>query len=164
MRDTRHGSSTEVAMSLRTLSRTRVALGIAALGVSAVLSAQPAEKPKAACTPNGNTLCLNNGRFSVTATYQSTPSGPSNPANAVSLTDDTGYFWFFDPTNTEMVIKVLNGCAINTNYWVFLAGLTSVGVTTTVQDLQSGTMKTYTNPVNTAFQPKQDTSAFPTCP
>ena len=151
-------------MSHRTLSLTRVAIGIAALGVSAVLSAQAAAKPKAACTPDAHTLCLNNGRFSVTATFQQTSGGPSSPANAVSLTDDTGYFWFFDPTNTEMVIKVLNGCAVNGNYWVFLAGLTNVGVTTTVVDTQSGTNKPYTNNVGTAFQPVQDTSAFHTCP
>ena len=82
----------------------------------------------------------------------------------MSLTDDTGYFWFFDPTNTEMVTKVLNGCAVNGNYWFFAAGLTNVGVTTLVQDLQSATMKTYTNTSGTAFPPIQDTSAFRTCP
>jgi hypothetical protein len=151
-------------MAHRSFSLTRVALGIAALGVSAVLSAQAAGQPKAACTSDAHTLCLNNGRFAVTATFQQTASGPSQQANAVTLTDDTGYFWFFDPTNTEMVIKALNGCAVNGNYWVFLAGLTNVGVTTVVQDLQSATMKTYTNNVGTAFQPVQDTSAFHTCP
>ena len=82
----------------------------------------------------------------------------------MSLTDDTGYFWFFDPTNTEMVTKVLNGCAVNGKFWFFGAGLTNVGVSILVQDLPSGTMKTYTNTVGTAFQPIQDTSAFSTCP
>ena len=154
-------------MRLRSPWSTRIALGIAALGFSAVLSAQAAAQPKGTaplCTPDAHTLCLNGGRFAVTATFQQTSSGPSSPANAVSLTDDTGYFWFFDPTNTEMVVKVLNGCAVNGNYWAFLAGLTNVGVTTLVQDLQSATMKTYTNNVGTAFQPIQDTSAFHTCP
>jgi virginiamycin B lyase len=116
------------------------------------------------CTPDAHTLCLNGGRFGVTATFQQTASGPSSPATAVSLTDDTGYFWFFDPTNIELVTKLLNGCGVNGNYWFFGAGLTNVGVTTLVQDLQSGTMKTYTNPVGTSFQPVQDTSAFHTCP
>ena len=153
-------------MSVRRLSLTRVALGVAALGVSAALSAQATAQPKAAplCTADAHTLCLDGGRFAVTATFQQTSSGPSLPANAVSLTDDTGYFWFFDPTNTEMVTKVLNGCAINGNYWFFAAGLTNVGVTTLVQDLQSATMKTYTNTSGTAFPPIQDTSAFQTCP
>ena len=151
-------------MAHRSFSLTRVALGIAALGVSAVLSAQAAGQPKAACTSDAHTLCLNNGRFAVTATFQQTPDGPSSPATAVPLTDDTGYFWFFDPDNIELIGKVLNGCAINGNYWFFGAGLTNVGVSILVQDLQSGTMKTYPNAVGTAFAPVQDTSAFHTCP
>jgi virginiamycin B lyase len=116
------------------------------------------------CTPNTQTLCLNGGRFAVTATFQQTSGGPSAPATAVSLTDDTGYFWFFDPTNIEMVTKLLNGCSINGNYWFFGAGLTNVGVSVFVQDLQSGTMKPYMNTFGTSFAPVQDTSAFHTCP
>ena len=153
-------------MTTRPLLLTRVVLAIVALGVTAVLSAQTAAQPKGfeGCTPGTEILCLNGGRFAVTATFQQTPSGPLMTAHAVLLTDDTGYFWFFDPTNTEMVVKVLNGCAINENYWVFLAGLTNVGVTTLARDAGSGFMKTYTNNVGTAFQPVQDTSAFHACP
>jgi hypothetical protein len=156
----------EAPLAARSFSPTRIALGIAALGIATGLSAQAAAQPKAAplCTADAHTLCLDGGRFSVTATFQQTASGPSTPANAVPLTDQTGYFWFFDPSNIEIVGKVLDGCTTNEFFWYFAAGLTNVGVTTIVQDLQSGTMKTYTNPVGTAFAPIQDTSAFPTCP
>ena len=34
----------------------------------------------------------------------------------------------------------------------------------TVADTQNGTVKTYRNPINTAFAPIQDTAAFATCP
>jgi photosystem II stability/assembly factor-like uncharacterized protein len=110
------------------------------------------------------TLCLNNSRFTVTADFQSTPEGPSTPATAVPLTADTGYFWFFDPTNVEIITKVLNGCSTNGHYWFFAAGLTNLGVQITVTDMLQGTQKTYSNPVGTAFPPIQDTSAFATCP
>ena len=83
---------------------------------------------------------------------------------AVPLTTDTGYFWFFTPNNVEMVLKAVNGCAFNSTYWIFAGGLTDVNVVTTVTDTQTGTVKTYTNPQGTAFQPLQDTSAFPSCP
>ncbi|HKD17605.1 MAG TPA: hypothetical protein VKG23_07020 [Thermoanaerobaculia bacterium] len=116
------------------------------------------------CTPDAHTLCLNGGRFAVTATFQQASGGPFAQATAVTLTDDTGYFWFFDPTNIEIVTKLLNGCAVNGNYWFFGAGLTNVAVSTIVQDLQSATMKTYTNNFGTSFPPVQDTSAFRTCP
>ena len=119
----------------------------------------------ALCVPDDHTLCLNNDRFAVTAAYQQSPLGPSVLATAVRLTADTGYFWFFDPNNVELVTKVLNGCGTNDAYWVFAAGLTNLGVNLTVIDLQSGAlMKNYDNPVGTPFAPIQDTGAFRTCP
>ena len=117
------------------------------------------------CLPDDHTLCLNNDRFAVTAEYQQSPLGATFQATAVHLTADTGYFWFFDPNNVELVTKVLNGCGSNDAYWVFAAGLTNLGVTLTVTDLQSGPlMKTYENPIGTPFAPIQDTGAFRTCP
>jgi len=115
------------------------------------------------CQPDAHTLCLNNGRFSVTAEFQRTPEGTSSPATAVPLTSDTGYFWFFDPNNVEVVTKVLNGCSTNGHYWFFASGLTNVGVQISVTDTLTGTSKPYSNAVGSAFQPIQDTAAFP-CP
>jgi hypothetical protein len=43
---------------------------------------------------------------------------------------------------------------------VFAGGLTNVDTTITVTDTQTGAVKTYRNPANTAFQPIQDTAAF----
>jgi len=115
------------------------------------------------CTGDLYTLCLNGGRFTVTATFQQTPEGPSVAAPAVPLTNDTGYFWFFDPTNIELVVKVLTGCAVNGDYWVFAGGLTNVGVEMKVTDTVTGASKSYSNTFGTPFQPIQDSSAFP-CP
>jgi hypothetical protein len=114
------------------------------------------------CTPDANSLCLNNGRFRVTAAWQS--STGSGLGTAIPGTSDTGQFWFFSSQNVEMVVKVLNGCGFNQRYWVFAGGLTNVQVTMTVTDMANGTVKPYTNPANTAFQPIQDTGAFATCP
>jgi hypothetical protein len=114
------------------------------------------------CTPDANSLCLNNGRFKVTATYSS--SQGSGTGTAIPGTSDTGQFWFFSSQNVEIVVKVLNGCGFNQRYWVFAGGLTNVQVTMTVTDMANATVKTYTNPLNTAFQPIQDTAAFATCP
>jgi len=116
------------------------------------------------CRADAETLCLNGARFSVTAQWTKT-DGSSGFGKAVSLTDDSGYFYFFDPSNIEMVIKVLNGCAINQAYWVFVAGLTNVQVDLTVTDTQTGAVYTNRNPQSTAFVPIQATGAFPaSCP
>ncbi len=116
------------------------------------------------CTVNPKQLCLNNGRFAVTAGFE-TPDGTVGTGNGVGLTADSGYFWFFNADNVEVVIKVLNGCAINDAYWVFAAGLTNVSVALTVTDTQTGAVYTNNNPQGLAFVPIQDTGAFPTsCP
>lgn len=115
-----------------------------------------------ACVAGGNTLCLNDGRFKVTATW-SAPTGHGD-AQTQTLTPDTGYFWFFDPANVEVTLKVLNGCSVNNRYWVFVSGLTNVQVTLTVTDTKNGSVKTYTNPQGTNFRTTLDSGAFATCP
>ena len=115
------------------------------------------------CIPSDTTLCVGNGRFSVTATFDA-GGGNAGPAHAVALTSDTGYLWFFADSNVEAVVKVLDGCGLNSKWWVFAGGLTNVAVTLTVTDTKTNTTKTYQNPAGTPFQPLQDTSAFATCP
>ncbi|RPH57320.1 hypothetical protein EHM82_01565, partial [bacterium] len=114
-----------------------------------------------ACVAGGNTLCLQGGRFKVTATWQT--GTDSGEAGAVTLTSDTGYFWFFDPANVEVTLKVLDGCALNDRFWVFLSGLTNVRVDVKVTDTLTGQERTYTNPQDRVFRTRLDTSAFATC-
>ncbi|HSU82867.1 MAG TPA: CSLREA domain-containing protein [Thermoanaerobaculia bacterium] len=116
----------------------------------------------AACVAGGNTLCLNNGRFKVTANWQT--SNASGAGTAVTLTGDSGYFWFFDAGNVEVVAKVLNACGVNNRYWFFAAGLTDQKVDLTVTDTQTGQVKTYTSPLKQTFRTITDTGAFATCP
>ncbi len=116
------------------------------------------------CVPNADTMCLNSNRYRVTATF-STAGSPISPAHAVKYNDDSGYFWFFNSNNTEVVVKVLNGCGVNNRYWVFSSGLTNVEVTLTVTDSANpGVVKTYHNPLNQNYLPIFDTNAFATCP
>ena len=121
----------------------------------------PAEA--AACTPNGFRHCLNNGRFQVQAHWK-VPGGTLQAGRAAPLTGDTGLFWFFDAANVEVIVKVLNGCALNGRYWVFAGGLTNVATVLTVTDTRTGQQRQYANNQGTPFQPVQDTAAFGTCP
>jgi uncharacterized repeat protein (TIGR01451 family) len=126
----------------------------------------PAAVPMAtpALQQGGTTeLMLNQGRFRVEATW-ATLQGTSGEGRAARLTDDTGYFWFFDPDNVEVVLKVLDACSFTDRYWVFAGGLTNVEVEITVTDTQTGDFKTYPNPQSTPFEPILDTDAFATCP
>ena len=136
-----------------------------ALWLAALLLGSAVEPANAICVPTATAMCLTGNRFQVAATFR-TSSGPTTPARPVKLTDQTGYFWFFDPGNVEILVKVLNACTFPgaPRYWVFAAGLTNVEVLITVTDTQTGTVKTYNNPLNRAFPPVQDVSAFATCP
>jgi len=114
------------------------------------------------CLPDATTLCLNASRFKVTATFDA-GGGNAGTARAVPLTADTGYLWFFDAANVEVIVKVIDGCNLGGHFWFFAGGLTNVKVVLTVTDQQTGAVKTYTNPLGQAFAPIQDTSAF-VCP
>ncbi len=115
------------------------------------------------CTTDAETLCLTAGRFQVRVTF-ATPQGAMGVGQAVALTPDTGYFWFFNEANVEMVLKVLDACSFADRFWVFAGGLTNVEVEVTVTDSQTGASKIYQNPQRRAFRPIQDTEAFATCP
>lgn len=120
-----------------------------------------------ACAADATTLCLNQGRFQVRATWTTAnPGGQSGAGMAVPFADQSGSFWFFDPTNIEMDVKVLNACvpALGDRYWVFAAGLTNVQVDLTVIDTKSGKIRAYHNNQGTVFKPITDTAAFATCP
>ncbi len=116
------------------------------------------------CVAGPNTLCLLGDRFRVKSDFR-TSQGVSGAGSAVALTPDTGYFWFFNQDNVEMVVKVRNACVNPFNrFWVFAGGLTNVEVSFTVTDTQTGATKSYRNPINSPFQPITDTQAFATCP
>ena len=112
----------------------------------------------AVCPPGPGVLCLQGGRFKVEAEWST--GGAGGPGFAVSDTADSGRFWFFDADNTELVVKVLDGCGVNDRYWVFASGLTDVEVLVTVSDTQTGQTRRYFNPRGKAFLPVQDIEAF----
>ena len=84
----------------------------------------------------------------------------SGPGHAVELTSDTGAFWFFDPKNLELMIKVLDGRPVNGHFWVFFGALSNVEYTIRVTDTETGEQRTYVNPRG-QLASRADTSAFP---
>jgi len=102
--------------------------------------------PPPTCTASATELCLNGGRFRVSVIFSAPSLGITNaPAQAVRLTSDTGYFWFFSSNNIELVIKAVDGRAFNQHYWVFYGALSDVQYTITVTDTVTGAIKTYSN-------------------
>jgi hypothetical protein len=121
--------------------------------------------PVTSCTPSPTATCLTDDRFKVRTKWR-TQFGTRNAGNVVPFgSDDSGMFYFFNPNNWEMLLKVLNACDLNPpRFWVFSAATTNVEFTLTVTDTETQQVKTYFNPLGNPAQPIQDTSAFATCP
>ncbi len=119
----------------------------------------PVPPPPQTCKATLKALCLQQSRFSVTVDWKD-HQGTVGAGQAVTLTTDSGYFWFFASTNVELVVKVLDGRTLNNHYWVFYGALSDVEYNITVTDVQTGAIKVYHNPSGTMAS-VGDTSAFP---
>lgn len=123
--------------------------------VSAVVTVSVAD---GACRPSDDTLCLNHARFRINVNWKDF-QGLEGIGHGDTLTRDTGQFWFFNPENVELVIKVLDGRPINGRFWVFYGALSNVEYTITVTDTETGKVRTYFNPSG-QFASVGDTEAF----
>ena len=118
----------------------------------------------AACIQGPDHLCLADGRFRVDVTWKDFTGRTGVGSVASCTTADSGLFWFFDPNNWELLVKVLDGCAVNGHRWVFAAATTSVEYTLTVTDTLTGATAVYHNPLGTAAVAINDTNALASCP
>lgn len=115
------------------------------------------------CFASPTTLCLADGRFAVTVGWATElPDGSNVDGEAVAVreTDNSGMFWFFEPSNLEILVKVLDACPVNGHRWVFFAGTTDVGFALRVTDTVTGEVRTYDNVDKTPVEPVLDTTAF----
>ena len=79
-----------------------------------------------------NRACLDNG-YTVAVDYEDPNTGLWTEAKRQShLTRDSAVFYFFNPDNAEVLVKVLNGCAINRHWWVYSAPATDLRYRVTV--------------------------------
>jgi hypothetical protein len=104
-------------------------------------------------------LCLQGGRYEITAEWTAY-DGTTGDGRPVPYTEESGAFWFFGPENTELLVKILDGCASNGKFWLYVAGLTDVQVTLRIHDTLLGFEYTYTNELGTPFEPIRDTGSL----
>ena len=121
-----------------------------------------ASEPAGACEPDGETICLQDSRFSVGVEWW-TGGGARSAGKVVREgTNDSGLFYFFDPGNNwEVLIKVLDGCALNDHVWVYGASTTDLGYSIRVTDTVTGTVKEYSNEPGRPAPAITDATAFP---
>ena len=97
-----------------------------------------------------DTLQLNNRGnhpFSVKLTAADQRTGRTGPGQAIPQNDLFGFFSLpaltSSPENPEVFVKILDGTAINGEYWVFYGHLTDLIYDLTVTEIATGIVKTY---------------------
>lgn len=115
---------------------------------------------KAACVGDDDSLCLLAGRYKVEIVWR-LADGTTGNGHVIPASDNSGFVWFFSQDNVEMLLKVLDGCALSNTRWVFFAATTNVDFTVEVTDTATGITKEYKNPGGNAAAPVQDTFTFP---
>ena len=120
------------------------------------------------CAASDTILCLGADRFRVTATWRNFDNevGVGNAVSLLPLGEQlasSGLLWFFTDDNMEILVKVLDACAINGHHWVFFSAATDVEYRLQVLDTRTGVLREYPNPLGTASPATTDVSAF-VCP
>ena len=113
------------------------------------------------CVPDEHTVCLHDARYRVRVTWLAENGRTGAARTASSSTEDSGLFWFFDRENWEVLVKVLDGCALNGNVWVYGASTTDLGHTVRVTDTATGVEKEYRNEPGVPASAITDSTAFP---
>lgn len=72
----------------------------------------------------------------------------------------SGLLYFFDRDNAEVLVKVLNGCALNEHRWVYVAPVTDLAFRLAIRAGRGGRVWTYENPKGSPAQVRSDLSAF----
>ena len=101
--------------------------------------------------------------FTISVSATDPHTSQAAPGVATRINDLWGYFSIpaitNNPNNPEVFVKLLDGTAINGEYWFFYGGLTNLEYTLTVTDVATGAQKTYTNPAGSECG-GSDTAAF----
>lgn len=159
------GSDSAVASAVPALGSTEASGAFATDAVPLPFSSVDAGAPTLqqlakmeTCVADDTTLCLGEGRFAVEVEWEDF-DGNTGVGRTVPQTTDTGSFWFFDPQNLELVLKVLDGRGVNGHYWVFYGALSNVSYSVRVTDSVTGESAVYDNPIG-EFGSESDVEAF----
>lgn len=113
---------------------------------------------------SATSACLNT-RFSFSVTFRDPNTGLTGTGQLVACPNpDSAVFWFFAPNAWEVMVKSINGCALNDRYWAFSAAATNVFFRLNVTDVRAGANKIYFNYPGPPAPAVTDAGAFATCP
>ena len=115
---------------------------------------------------DGRVVELFNGRFQAYVQFEDFSHVVHDAYSVPVGSSDSALFWFFQPANWEMLLKIANGCGLNGHYWVYMAATTNVGFLVTIVDTKPpGGTFTIFNPVGTQVNTSvANINALANCP
>jgi hypothetical protein len=114
----------------------------------------------AGCTASADSLCLLSDRFRIETEWRDQRTGNHGLGSAVSDSNRTGFFWFFDAANIELIVKMLDGRQQTGAWWLFYGGLSDVEYWVIATDTETGDVHLYRNDPGSICG-VGDTRAFP---
>lgn len=94
------------------------------------------------CKPGPNHLCLLGGRFRAEVLWENQFDGTEGTGRSIPRTDAAGFFSFGDPSNVELMVKMLDfGDSIK----LFYGQLTNLKFSLFVTDTVTGATRVYSN-------------------
>ncbi|MYA08271.1 MAG: hypothetical protein F4060_09545 [Holophagales bacterium] len=111
------------------------------------------------CRPEAAALVFADG-FKVAVCYE-TASGEVGEGKAgIWASGESGLLWFFNRDNAEVLVKVLDGCRLNGNRWVYVAPVTDLAFNLYVQSAGGSNWSHHNRQGETAAS-RSDNFAFP---
>jgi|CXWL01.1.fsa_nt_gi subtilisin family serine protease len=98
---------------------------------------------KSTCFSDDSTLCLLGGRFRLQMSWRNQFNGQTGFGGAVPLSDLTGQFYFTEPSNVEILTKVLD---FGDRILFFYGALSDLQFRIEVTDTATGRVKEFDNP------------------
>ena len=119
------------------------------------------------CVPSAPQITFEHG-YTVSMCLEHERDGELVQADAFDSglgSRESGLLYFFDPDNAEVLIKVLDACAINNHRWVFVAPVTTLAFNLRVDETATGKSWVHRNPRGgQTATTKSDVQAFPCSP
>ena len=136
--------------------------GGADLVVSGVVAPSSAEYSD--CSPSGPLISFPGG-YSVSACFEHEEDGAIVRKDALDYglgSERSGLLYFFERDNAEILVKVLDGCAINGHRWVFVAPVTTLAFNLRIDEAATGRSWKHWNPRGgRTATTASDVAAFP---
>jgi len=112
------------------------------------------------CAATASALLLDRGRFRVEVEFRSPTSELLTTAQAVQLSDESGFFWFSEPGKPEVFIKVVDACNGSGQISILSGGVTDLELVERVTDLATGALWEKRNPGGQIFTSQTDGQAL----